>query len=88
MWAIISALIEGLILGGIARLLIPGKQSIPLWLTMLLGMAGAIVGNLIAHVFGVADTRGIDWWRHLFQVAAAVVIIMLAEPMWSARKKA
>ncbi|WP_441249672.1 GlsB/YeaQ/YmgE family stress response membrane protein [Kitasatospora sp. McL0602] len=88
MWAIISALIEGLILGGIARLVIPGKQAIPIWLTMLLGMAGAIIGNLVAHAFGVADTRGFDWWRHAFQLGAAVLLIVLATPAYAARKKA
>ncbi|MFE4601362.1 GlsB/YeaQ/YmgE family stress response membrane protein, partial [Kitasatospora indigofera] len=70
MWAIVSALIEGLVLGVIARLLIPGKQDVPLWLTMILGMIGAMIGNGVAHVFGVADTGGIDWWRHLFQLGA------------------
>ncbi|KJK57275.1 GlsB/YeaQ/YmgE family stress response membrane protein [Saccharothrix sp. ST-888] len=87
MWAIISALIEGLILGVIARLLIPGKQNIPLWLTVLLGLVGAIVGNLVAHLFGVADTRGFDWWRHAFQLGAAVVLIVVITPLWAARNK-
>ncbi|MER5636512.1 GlsB/YeaQ/YmgE family stress response membrane protein [Kitasatospora sp. NPDC002227] len=87
MWAIISALVEGLILGGIARLLIPGKQDVPLWLTTVLGMVGAIIGNLLAHLFGVAHTRGIDWWRHVFQLAAAIVLIVTVAPAWAARKK-
>ncbi|HVE29088.1 MAG TPA: hypothetical protein VNC80_03390, partial [Mycobacteriales bacterium] len=41
----IWAIIAGLIIGVIARLLRPGKQSIPLWLTVLIGIAGAIIGN-------------------------------------------
>ncbi|MFI6445323.1 GlsB/YeaQ/YmgE family stress response membrane protein [Kitasatospora sp. NPDC050543] len=87
MWGIISALIEGLILGGIARLLVPGKQDIPVWLTMLLGMIGALVGNGLAHLFGVADTRGFDWWRHLFQLGAAILLIATISPLWAARKQ-
>ncbi|WP_457031269.1 GlsB/YeaQ/YmgE family stress response membrane protein [Kitasatospora sp. P5_F3] len=87
MWSIISALIEGLILGGIARLVIPGKQDIPIWLTMVLGMVGALLGNVVAHLFGVADTRGFDWWRHAFQLGAAVLLIVVISPVWGSRKR-
>ncbi|MCX5210170.1 GlsB/YeaQ/YmgE family stress response membrane protein [Kitasatospora sp. NBC_00240] len=87
MWAIVSALIEGLVLGVIARLLIPGKQDVPLWLTMILGMIGAMIGNGVAHVFGVANTSGIDWWRHLFQLGAAIVVIATVAPLWAGRKQ-
>ncbi len=87
MWAVISALVEGLVLGGVARLLIPGKQDVPLWLTMTLGMIGAMLGNGVAHLFGVADTPGVDWWRHLFQLGAAIVVIATVAPLWADRKK-
>ncbi|MFC9329919.1 GlsB/YeaQ/YmgE family stress response membrane protein [Kitasatospora sp. NPDC057015] len=87
MWAIISALIEGLVLGGLARLLIPGNQHIPLWVTMILGMIGAMIGNGVAYLFGVADTGGIDWWRHLFQLGAAIVVIATVAPLWAGARK-
>ena len=70
----------------IARLLRPGKQNIPLWLTILIGMAGAILGNLLATAFGVRDTSGIDWIRHILQVGIAIVLIGLVEPVWSRRR--
>ena len=35
---IISALIIGLVIGALGRLVVPGKQDIPIWLTMLIGV--------------------------------------------------
>jgi len=82
----IWAIIAGLIIGVIARLLRPGKQDIPLWLTILIGMAGAILGNLLASAFGVRDTSGIDWIRHILQIGIAIVLIGLVEPVWRRRR--
>jgi uncharacterized membrane protein YeaQ/YmgE (transglycosylase-associated protein family) len=82
----IWAIIAGLIIGVIARLLRPGKQDIPLWLTILIGMAGAILGNLLASAIGVRDTSGIDWIRHILQIAIAIVLIGLVEPVWRRRR--
>jgi uncharacterized membrane protein YeaQ/YmgE (transglycosylase-associated protein family) len=82
----IWAIIAGLIVGVIARLLRPGKQDIPLWLTILIGMAGAILGNLLASAFGVRDTSGIDWIRHILQIGIAIVLIGLVEPVWRRRR--
>jgi uncharacterized membrane protein YeaQ/YmgE (transglycosylase-associated protein family) len=82
---IIWAIIAGLIIGSIAKLFVPGRQNIPIWLTILIGIAGALIGNFLAVVLGVRHTFGIDWIRHSLQVAAAVVLIMLVVPAWSRR---
>jgi uncharacterized membrane protein YeaQ/YmgE (transglycosylase-associated protein family) len=82
---IIWAIIAGLIIGSIAKLFVPGRQNIPIWLTILIGIAGALIGNFLAVVLGVRHTFGIDWIRHSLQVAAAVVLIMLVVPSWSRR---
>jgi uncharacterized membrane protein YeaQ/YmgE (transglycosylase-associated protein family) len=79
----IWAIIAGFIVGVIARLLRPGKQNIPLWLTVLIGIAGAVLGNLLATAFGVRDTSGIDWIRHILQIGIAIVLIGLVEPVWT-----
>ena len=79
----IWAVIAGFIIGVIARLLRPGKQNIPLWLTVVIGIAGAIIGNLLASAFGVRDTSGIDWIRHILQIGVAIVLIGLVEPAWT-----
>lgn len=78
------AIIVGFVLGLIAKMLLPGKQHSPLWLTTVFGILGAVVGNAIARGFGVEATSGIDWWRHLFQIAAAVVIVALGDKAYMA----
>jgi len=85
-FTIIWAIIAGLIIGSIAKLFVPGRQNIPVWLTILIGIAGALIGNFLAIVLGVRHTFGIDWIRHSLQVAAAVVLIYLVVPAWSRRE--
>ncbi|MFF5251850.1 GlsB/YeaQ/YmgE family stress response membrane protein [Streptomyces leeuwenhoekii] len=78
------AIIVGLVLGLLAKAIIPGKQHSPLWLTVLFGMLGAIVGNAVARAAGVAATPGIDWWRHVFQLVAAIVIVAVGDALYRA----
>ncbi|WP_327282780.1 MULTISPECIES: GlsB/YeaQ/YmgE family stress response membrane protein [unclassified Streptomyces] len=76
------AIIVGFVLGLIARAILPGKQHQPLWLTTLFGIVGAILGNAVAHWIGVGDTKGIDWTRHLLELAGAVLIVGLGEMIY------
>lgn len=70
---IISALIIGLIIGALGRLVVPGRQGIPIWLTMLIGVVAALLGTVIARALGVATTSGVDWIELLIQIALAAV---------------
>lgn len=70
---IITALIVGLIVGALGRLVVPGRQNIPLWLTMLIGVGAALLGTVIARATGVATTPGVDWTELLFQVVLAAI---------------
>ncbi|UQA96198.1 GlsB/YeaQ/YmgE family stress response membrane protein [Streptomyces halobius] len=78
------AIIVGLALGLIAKAVIPGKQAIPLWLTVIFGMLGAVLGNWLATGIGVRDTPGIDWVRHLLQLIGAVLIVGVGDRLWVA----
>ncbi|GAA4094776.1 GlsB/YeaQ/YmgE family stress response membrane protein [Nonomuraea soli] len=79
--SIIWAIVFGIVIGAIARLLIPGKQNISLTMTWLLGVVGALVGTFLAYLFGVSDTRGINWIQWALQIAcAAVAILIVAMP--------
>jgi uncharacterized membrane protein YeaQ/YmgE (transglycosylase-associated protein family) len=75
---IISALIVGLIIGALARLVLPGRQRIPIWLTIVIGIIGAVIGTFLAQMIGVAVTPGIDWIEVVLQVAVAAAGIALA----------
>ncbi|MFC4497233.1 GlsB/YeaQ/YmgE family stress response membrane protein [Streptomyces ovatisporus] len=76
------AIIVGLVLGVLARAIMPGKQHIPLWLTAVFGLLGAILGNAVASWAGVGVTRGFDWIRHGLQLGGAVLIVALGTPLW------
>ncbi|MFF3336142.1 GlsB/YeaQ/YmgE family stress response membrane protein [Streptomyces sp. NPDC002888] len=78
------AIIVGFVLGLIAKAIIPGKQHSPLWLTTIFGMLGAVVGNAMARGFGVEETSGIDWSRHIFQLIAAIVIVAAGDALYMA----
>lgn len=74
---IIGALLAGIIIGPIARLLVPGRQNISVVMTILIGAVGALVGGVIAQMLGVGDTSGIDWIKLGIQIIVAVVCVML-----------
>ena len=74
----ITAIIIGAIIGALARLILPGRQNIPIWLTILVGIVAAIIGTFIARAIGLStDTRGIDWLELLVQLVVAVIGVSL-----------
>lgn len=75
---IFSALVVGLIIGALGRLVVPGRQHIPIWLTIVIGIIAALIGTWIARATGVVETRGIDWIEIVIQVALAAVGVALA----------
>ncbi|CAG6394012.1 GlsB/YeaQ/YmgE family stress response membrane protein [Streptomyces cocklensis] len=81
------AIIVGLVLGLLAKAILPGRQSLPLWLTVICGMVGSLLGNAVSTWIGVNDTKGIDWTRHVLQLVGAVVIVAIGDALWSARKR-
>ncbi|MGW1433270.1 GlsB/YeaQ/YmgE family stress response membrane protein [Streptomyces sp. NPDC002431] len=78
------AIIVGLVLGLIAKAILPGKQKIPLWLTVVCGIIGSVLGNTVATWIGVNDTKGIDWTRHILQLIGAIVIVAVGDAVWAA----
>lgn len=85
-YGIISLIIIGIVLGLLAKLLIPGDQGIPIWLTIIAGILGAGLGNLVSALLGVKSTEGIDWIRHLLQLGGAVVMVLLAAAVYAKAK--
>lgn len=67
----IYAIIIGAIIGALGRLLLPGKQNIPIWLTILVGIVAALIGTAIARALNLDNTNGIDWIEHIIQVLIA-----------------
>lgn len=70
---IISALVIGVVIGVLGRLVVPGRQHIGILWTILVGIAAALIGSALASALGVADTKGVDWVEWLIQIALAAV---------------
>jgi uncharacterized membrane protein YeaQ/YmgE (transglycosylase-associated protein family) len=76
---ILGVIVAGIIIGLLGKFLAPGnRDSIPLWLTVLCGVVGVIVGYYIAAALGVDETDGIDWIRWIISIAVAAVAVMIA----------
>ncbi len=74
---IISALIVGLIVGALGRLVVPGRQGLPIWLTIVVGIVAALIGTALAQAVGVAVTDGVDWIELVCQVGLAALGVAL-----------
>ncbi len=76
-FVILWALLAGIIIGPLARLVIPGKQNISLIMTIVLGAAGALIGGLIYNLLGGGETGGIDWILLIVEVVVAAIVIVI-----------
>ena len=73
-------LIGGTVIGLLGKFVAPGgRDNIPLWLTIICGIGGMLIGtSFYTAVGGSADTKGIDWLRHGVQVIVAAVLVGIA----------
>jgi uncharacterized membrane protein YeaQ/YmgE (transglycosylase-associated protein family) len=74
---IVWGLVAGIIIGPLARLVLPGKQNISLLMTIVIGAVGAILGGFIADALDVSETAGIDWIKLAIQVGVAAVAVLV-----------
>ncbi|WP_206422573.1 hypothetical protein [Nocardioides pantholopis] len=76
LWALLGG--SGIALLGTWAL--PGHgDDAPLWLTVLCGIGGVVLGNLAYVSIFEPTTPGPDWWRHAWQVAGAVALVAAAD---------
>jgi uncharacterized membrane protein YeaQ/YmgE (transglycosylase-associated protein family) len=82
---IISAIIVGLIIGALGRLVVPGKQNIPIWLTIVIGIVAALVGTLLARGIGLATGPGFHIGELIVQVVLAALGVFLVAGAYNRR---
>ncbi|MEO5662376.1 MAG: GlsB/YeaQ/YmgE family stress response membrane protein [Nocardioides sp.] len=76
---ILFFLIVGTIVGLIGKFLAPGdKDNIPLWLTVICGIGGMLLGGVIYRAFGGDGSDGLDWVQGIVAVLTAMVLVIIA----------
>lgn len=83
----IGFLVAGLIIGALARLIVPGKQNLGILATLALGLVGSLIGGLIAQFFGTGDIWELNILGFVLAVIAAVLLIGVAEAVAGKSKR-
>jgi len=85
--ALLWAVIGGTVIGLLGKLAAPGdSDNVPLWLTILCGIGGCLLGNYLYGLFFNPRTLGVDWWRHVWQVVTAAVLVTVAVSLTGRRR--
>ena len=88
MQTILLAVLAGIIIGPLARLLLPGRQNISLIMTVILGAVGALAGSAIFRaISNKSDTSGIDWIAFFIGIVVAALAILVYTTMTSRRQR-
>jgi uncharacterized membrane protein YeaQ/YmgE (transglycosylase-associated protein family) len=84
---VITAILIGIVVGVLGRLVVPGKQSIGMLVTILVGIVSAFIGTAIARALGIPTmTNGIDWLELLVQVVVAAIGVALVSSLMGRRR--
>jgi uncharacterized membrane protein YeaQ/YmgE (transglycosylase-associated protein family) len=84
---IITAILIGIVVGVLGRLVVPGKQHISVIVTILVGIVAAFIGTALARALGIPTaTNGIDWLELLVQVIVAALGVALVSGITGRRR--
>lgn len=75
----IGFLVAGLIIGLLARLILPGRQKIGLLMTLVLGVVGSLIGGTIANALRTGDIWELNAIGFIAAVGASVALLAVAE---------
>jgi uncharacterized membrane protein YeaQ/YmgE (transglycosylase-associated protein family) len=77
--SVIGVIIAGIIIGLLGKFVAPGdKDNIPIWLTVLCGIGGVLLGWYVYAAFGGGETSGVDWVRWLVAIVVSAVLVVIA----------
>ena len=79
LWALVGGTLIGLLGPWSGRVRRPAgvEVDVPVWLTAPAGMVGVWLGNQAYGIRFGANTPGLDWWRHGWQLTVAFVLVLI-----------
>lgn len=83
----IGFIVAGLVIGALARLIKPGKQNLGILATLLLGLAGSVIGGTVANLLGTGNIFELNVLGFILAVVAALALIGVAEGIVGTRRK-
>ena len=85
--SVITAILIGIVVGVLGRLVLPGRQPIGMLVTILVGIVSAFIGTAIARAIGIPTvTNGVDWLELLVQVIVAALGVALVAALMGRRR--
>jgi uncharacterized membrane protein YeaQ/YmgE (transglycosylase-associated protein family) len=84
---VLGFVVFGLVVGVLARLIVPGRQELSLLMTVLLGVVGSVVGGLVANALGTGDLLELNVLGAIVAIAASVVLIVIGERTGALRRR-
>jgi uncharacterized membrane protein YeaQ/YmgE (transglycosylase-associated protein family) len=76
---ILGVIIAGIIIGLLGKFVAPGdKDNIPIWLTIVCGIGGVLIGWFVYDALGGDVTSGVDWVRWIVAILVAAVLVVIA----------
>lgn len=82
---ILAWIVFGLIAGAIAKFVMPGKDPGGIIITMLIGIAGALVGGFIGTALGLGGVDGFNLGSFVIAVLGAILLLFIYRKMSSGR---
>lgn len=82
LWALLGGAVVGILGKWLAS---RGRGEVPLWITVLCGVGGVLLGNTIYTSIWSPTTPGFDWWRHTWQIGTAAALVAIAAALATRR---
>lgn len=84
----IGFIVFGLVVGALARLILPGRQHLSIVATLLIGLAGSVIGGVIANALGTGDILELNILGSIVAIISAALLIVVIDRGTSTRRAA
>ena len=84
----IGFIVAGLVIGALARLIVPGRQNLGILATLLLGAVGSVIGGTIAWLLGTGSIWELNVLGFVLAIVASVLLVGTAEAVTGGRRRA